>query len=100
MGLDTNPLRFKGSKGLLEEATTAFCDESTREECLLGLEKKKKRKASAEAKAPKTVAVETRVRSREFMEVQQPRKMRENLRENQPPRKLAGKSQCEKWREY
>lgn len=68
-------MRFEGSKGLLEEtnleATTPFWDwdGSIRDRSFLGLEEKK-RKAIAEAKAPKTVAIETRVSSREFMEFQ------------------------------
>lgn len=67
----TYPLRFEGSKGLWEEQfsrTTLFAGESDLQDCLVGL--KKKRKATAEAKAPKIVAVETRVNSREFMIVE------------------------------
>lgn len=81
-------MRFEGSKGLLEEttleATTPFWDweESIRERSFLGLEEKKKRKATAEANAPRTVAVETRVSSREFMEFQsRARNIGENLLE-------------------
>jgi hypothetical protein len=62
-------VRLEGSKGLREERfweTTPFCDGLVLGKCFLGL--RKKRKARAEAKAPKTVAVETRASSREFME--------------------------------
>lgn len=81
-------MRFDGSKGLLEETTLEAMrpfwdwDESIRERIFLGLEEKKKRKATAEAKAPKTVAVETRVSSREFIEFQSsPGNIEENLLE-------------------